>query len=270
MSENTSNPRPEIFAPPVDAPPPTGLEVSLPQFEGPLDLLLHLVRSQGIDILDIPITEIASQYNAYLDQMRELDLEVASEYLVMAATLAHIKSRMLLPPDPAEEGAEDPRLELAMQLLEYEKYQKAAEALGVLETSRELMFVRNAPPPEELAGVMTLEVDLDQLVGAFEKVLARLESEDLNQVIRRENFKIHDMMARILASLEQDGRASFRDLVEACRTRLERIVLFLGLLELVRLGNVTAQQAGWRTEILIRRRHDRPAEAPGAAVDGDE
>ncbi len=268
MSENSSQQGSELLAQPPA--PSLGLEVSLPQFEGPLDLLLHLVRSQGIDILDIPIMEIASQYNAYLDQMRELDLELASEYLVMAVTLAHIKSRMMLPPDPSEEGNDDPRLELAMQLLEYEKYHKAAEALGVLETTRELVFVRSAPPPEDLAGVMTLEVDLDQLVGAFQKVLARLESEDLNQVIRRENFKIHDMMERILGSVVHSGRISFRDLVDACRTRLERIVLFLGLLELVRLGNVSAQQAGWRTEIVIRRREDRPVLAPGAAVDSDE
>ena len=106
--------------------PAQGLALTLPEFEGPLDLLLHLVRSNDMDILDIPIVQVARQYNAFLDAMRELDLEVAAEYLVMAATLAHIKSRMMLPPDPSEEGeAEDPRAELSRQLLDYERYRRA-------------------------------------------------------------------------------------------------------------------------------------------------
>ena len=245
-----------------------GLEVSLPQFEGPLDLLVHLVRSQGIDILDLPIVDIARQYNAYLDRMRDLDLEVASEYLVMAATLALIKSRMMLPPDPMEEEPEDPRKELVDQLLEHEKYKRAAEALGEIETSWELVFVRAGSPPKELAGAITLEVDLSQLVEAFSRVLSRLESEDLNQVIRREDFNVQDMMQRIVDHLEQAGSASFAGMLSACRNRLERIVLFLGLLELIRLGTVAAEQPHWRAEIRVTRREDERMHGPRRLGEG--
>lgn len=246
----------------------SGLEVSLPQFEGPLDLLLHLVRSQGIDILDLPIVDIARQYNAYLDRMRDLDLEVASEYLVMAATLALIKSRMMLPPDPMELEPEDPRKELVDQLLEYEKYRRAAEALGEIETSRELVFVRAGSPPKELAGAVTLEVDLSQLVDAFSRVLSRLESEDLNQVIRREDFNVRDMMQRIVDHLEEVESASFAGLLAACRNRLERIVLFLGLLELIRLGTVAAEQPHWRAEIRVTRREEQRPHGPRRLGEG--
>ncbi len=237
------------------------LSVSLPQFEGPLDLLLHLVRSQGLDILDIPIVQIARQYNEYLDAMRRLDLEIASEYLVLAATLAHIKSRMMLPPDPMEEEEVDPRQELVDQLLEHEKYKRAAEALGELDSSRDLIFTRSGPAPAEFAGCVTMEIDLDQLVTAFERVLSRLEQEDLNQVIRREDFKIQDMMERIVGRMASGRALRFSDLLDECRNRLERIVLFLALPELVRLGTVSAHQEVARGEIDIGRAE--PRAAPG-------
>jgi segregation and condensation protein A len=228
-----------------------GFELRLPQFEGALDLLLYLVRSQGLDILDIPIVDVARQYNAYLDRMRELDLEIASEYLVMAATLAYIKSQMLLPRPQSEEGEEDPRQELVDQLLEYEKYKKAAESLGAMDGRRDLLYVREAKPPEDLAEVETVQATLSDLVCAFERVLERLESEDVNQVIRRDNFSISDMMERLVQVVPPGGRASFRDMLSVCRSRLERVVMFLALLELVRLGTVTASQRSWREDIEV-------------------
>ena len=197
--------------------------------------------------------------------MKRLDLEVASEYLVMAATLAHIKSRMLLPPDPMEED-EDPRRELVEQLIEHEKFRKAAETLGAIDASRELFFVRRGAPPGELAGEVTLEVDLSQLVQAFERVLGRLEQDDLNQVIRREDFNVPEMMERITRALEAGRRLSFAGLLDGCRNRLERVVLFLGLLELVRLGTVAAEQPDLRGDIEVA----PPRAARRAVVDAGE
>jgi len=262
------------------------LHLALDRFEGPLDLLLHLVRSQEMDILDLPIVEIARQYNAYLERMREMDLEIASEYLVMAATLAHIKSRMLLPPDPAAEGeeAEDPRAELSRQLLEYERYRKAVEELAALESGRDLVFSRPGPPPPELAGEVTIRADLDDLVRAFERVLRRLEADERVEVIRRDDYPVRGMMERLLARLRPGRPLSFRALLEECRTRLERIVLFLALLELMRLGAVTAWQPALRADIRLEATGHHPGEldtsfdaepagepgTAGAAVPADE
>lgn len=229
-----------------------GFELKLPQFEGALDLLLYLVRSQGLDILDIPIVDVARQYNAYLDQMRELDLDIASEYLVMAATLAYIKSQMLLPrPRGEDDEDDDPRRELVDQLLEYEKYKKAAESLGAMDGSRDLLYVRDARPPRDLSEVETVHATLSDLVDAFERVITRLERDDINQVIRRESVSIVSMMERIHEVASSRGIVSFRDLLGVCRSRLERVVMFLALLELLRLGTVTASQNSWRGDIEV-------------------
>jgi len=230
------------------------LTLSLPQFQGPLDLLLHLVRANDMDILDIPIVEIARQYNDYLDRMRSLDLEIASEYLLMAATLAHIKSRMMLPADPSEEPADDPRAELVRQLLEHERFRKAAEELAALESGRDLVFSRPGPPPAELAGVETIRADLSDLVRAFERVLRHLEVEERVEIIRREDVKIQDMMQRLLDAAERGTPLSFRGLLLECRTRLERVVLFLALLELVRLGALDAWQNSPRDDVTVEAR----------------
>jgi len=255
-TESSHPDHPEIPLP-VEDPAKSGerWEVSVPHFQGPLDLLLHLVRSQNMDILDIPVFQISRQYNEYLDAMQPMDLEIVSEYLLMAATLTHIKSRLMLPTDPeAADAGEDPRAELSRQLLEYEKYKNAAEELAAMESARELVYVRTAPPPEELAGCYTLRVDLTDLVRAFERVLRRLESEDRTTLIRRDDFKIQDLMRRIVNHFDRgDGvrTVSFRELLDACRTRLERVVLFLALLELVKLGAVDARQPTPRDDIAI-------------------
>lgn len=251
-----------------DTPRRGALEVSLPQFEGPLDLLLHLVRSQDMDILNLPILVIARQYNQYLDRMRELDLEVASEYLVMAATLAHIKSRLLLPQEPGETAEEEsPEEELKRQLMEYEKFRKASEGLAALESGRDLVFIRPGPPPPDLAGQFTIKADLTDLVRAFERVVRQLEAEDRVEVIRREDFKVQDMMQRILDNLDAGGPLSFRRLAGVCRTRIERIVLFLALLELVRMGSIVALQTAPRADISIE---PRPVTETQPRLDGME
>lgn len=266
MSESPA--APGLFEAGADGARRSALAVSVPQFEGPLDLLLHLVRSQDMDILDIPIHVIARQYNEYLDAMRHLDLEVASEYLVMAASLAHIKSRLLLPPEPGEEGQppEDPRAELSRQLMEYEKFRMAAESLAALESERDLVFVRPGPPPPELAGQFTIKADLTDLVRAFERVIRQLEAEDRVEIIRREDFKLQDMMQRIIDKLKDAPVLSFRALAGVCRTRIERIVLFLAVLELVRIGAIVAFQAAPREDIRVE---TRPAEAAVVEVVDD-
>ncbi len=229
------------------------LEVSIPQFEGPLDLLLHLVRSADMDLLDIQVHVIARQYNEFVDRMRKMNLEVASEYLVMAATLAHIKSRLMLPPEPSELGQpmEDPRAELTRALLEYEKYRKMAEELAALESGRDLVFVRSGAPPSELAGTFTIKVELQDLVKAFERVLSRLEASEGVELIRREDFKIQDMMDRVLGLLGIEGSISFRSVLSMCRTRIERVVIFLALLELVKMGAVSVWQEAPRDDIRV-------------------
>jgi segregation and condensation protein A len=230
-----------------------GLEVSIARFEGPLDLLLHLVRANDMEILDIPIVEIARQYNAYLDKVRELDLEIASEYLLMAATLAHIKSRMLLPPDPDEDGdEEDPRAELTRQLLEYERFKRGAEELAALESRQDLVFSRPGPPPAELAGSFTIQADLGDLVRAFERILRRLEAQDQSYVVHREDIRVQDMMDRIVEELGSRGVVTFSQILETCRSRLQRVVLFLALLELIRLRQVVAHQSSWREPIQLQ------------------
>lgn len=238
------------------------LALTLPQFQGPLDLLLHLVRSNDMDILNIPILEVTRQYNDYLDRMRELNLDVASEYLVMAATLAHIKSRMMLPPEPGEDGepVEDPRAELTRQLVEYEKFRKAAEELAALESGRDLVFSRPGPPPPDLEGCETIRADLQDLVAAFERVLRRLEAGERVEIIRREDFKVQDMIQRILDRLETAPALSFHGLIAECGTRLERIALFLALLELIKIGAVEAWQSVARGDIQIQNRPAAEAE----------
>ena len=146
------------------------LRVHLGSFDGPLDLLLHLVRVNEVDITNIPILEIAAQYDAYLELMREMDLEIAGDYLVMAATLVHIKSRLLLPPDPTlpeEEARDDPHAELTRQLLEYQRLKQAAENLQAIDSVRSLIWTRDATIPHEFDGEELLAVEQFDVIAAF-------------------------------------------------------------------------------------------------------
>ena len=214
--------------------PPDALEVILDAFEGPLDLLLYLIRRQNLDILDIPIAEITRQYVEYIEMMQDLKLELAAEYLVMAAILAEIKSRLLLPRPPAEEGIEeDPRAELMRRLQEYERFKKAAEDIdGMARMDRDLAatsaFVadRNVirlPPP----------VELRELLLALKDVLTRAELTGHHH-IQREALSVRHRMGEVLRRLGDGGFHRFESLFDASEGRLGIIVTFLALLELAK------------------------------------
>jgi segregation and condensation protein A len=230
----------------------TGYRVRLPAFEGPLDLLLHLIRVNRIDVADIPILEITRQYNETLDLMRELNLEVAGEYLVMAATLVHIKSRMLLPPDPAlAPGApEDPRKELARQLEEYQRYRQAALRLAEAEAESLLTWGGPASRASEFEGEATVEADLFGLLAAFKKMLDALGRQE-QEALHRERISLLDRIRWILGRLETSRRASFSSLFEGVASRSELIVTFLALLELIRLRVAGAVQTDRFGEIEV-------------------
>jgi segregation and condensation protein A len=237
-----------------------GFEVRLQLFEGPLDLLLHLVRSNDMDIFDLPIADVARQYGAYLELMREMDLDVAGDYLVMAATLAHIKSRLLLPVETTEgEEEEDPRAELSRQLLEYERFKQAAESLSAMESVRSLVFARPDGPLPEYKGEATLEVGLFDLLRAFRDLLDEQGRQEDHRV-SRERFAVADKVNWMIELLEREGPQSFRELILAFPSRAERIVTFLAILELVRLQLIVAHQAQVRGDIHLARRDDAPAE----------
>jgi segregation and condensation protein A len=243
-----------------------GHHFHLGAFEGPLDLLLHLVRVNELDIRDLPIVDVARQYDAYLAMMRQLNLEVAGDYLVMAATLVHIKSRMLLPADPVpgEEGeaAEDPRAELVGHLLEHQRYRQAAENLQAMDSVRSLIWTREGGVPQEFAGEEMLAVDLFDLLAAFRKLLGRLD-EDAKLKLGREDVSVADKIAWLTDVLDRQGFANFSELWGGLPTRLERIATFLALLEMVRLQMIVCLQSREMGEIRLVRRQD-VGTAPGA------
>jgi segregation and condensation protein A len=214
--------------------PPDALEVILDAFEGPLDLLLYLIRRQNLDILDIPVAEITRQYVAYIEVMREMRFELAADYLVMAAILAEIKSRMLLPRPPAEEGQEaDPRAELVRRLQEYERFKKAAEDVDALsrmdrDTAQAAAYVpdRNVvrlPPP----------VDLREMLLALRDVLKRAELFS-RHAIRREALSVRQRMGEMLGKLDDGQFHDFVSLFVAEEGRLGVVVTFLSMLELAK------------------------------------
>ena len=218
-------------------------EVRVGEFEGPLDLLLHLVRVNEVDILDIPIVTITEQYNEYIEAMRELNLEIAGEYLVMAATLMHIKSKMLLPPDPvSDEGEEpgDPRAELARQLLEYQRFRQAAENLQAMESRRSLIWTRENIP-EEFEGEELLAVNMFDLLRAFRSLLGRL-GEEARIRLKRDNVSVAEKIGWLNDLLDQHRSLDLMEILRGLPTRLDRIATFLAVLELVRLRRVVAFQ----------------------------
>lgn len=228
-------------------------QVKLPAFEGPLDLLLHLIRVNEIDIYDIPIARITDEYFQYLTLLQELDLEVAGEFLVMAATLVYIKSRMLLPAEPATEGEaaeEDPRAPLVDMLLEYERIRDAAETLAGREEHQRQFFLRSSPLEIPPAGE-GLEVSLFDLLAAFRDVLARVKDQTVLDLVRRPVTTAERMVA-ILDQLATEGSVLFQALFPPGAERLLVIVTFLALLELLRQGAVRVQQGVHFGDIVIR------------------
>lgn len=236
----------------MSEPQPTAYQVKLPAFEGPLDLLLHLIRVNEMDIFDIPILEVAQQYQQYLELMRQFDLEVAGEYLLMAATLMHIKSKMLLPRDGEPEGeeSEDPRADLTRQLVEYQRIKQAAENLQALESVRGLVWSRGDRRFEEYAGEELLVIDLYTILGAMKKVLDRLAVRERFE-IRTEEFSVPEKV-EWLSDLLSKGRAvSFLALITAMGSRGEIIATFLAVLEMMRTHRLIALQRIAFDDILL-------------------
>ena len=216
-----------------------GYRVELPSFEGPLDLLLHLIQAHELDIMDIPIAFVTEKYLEYVTLMQEINIDVASEYLVMAATLVHIKSRMLLPQPPdqqLEQGEEelDPRAELVRRLLEYQKYKLAGEELGARDVLGRDVFPRGAPAPEVEGPAPLAQVSLFRLLDAFQSVLDRAKTM-LDHEINLDRFSITDRILQLADVLREKQRLKFEDLFEAHHSRSELIVTFLALLEMTRL-----------------------------------
>lgn len=242
-----------------------GYHVHVGQFDGPLDLLLHLVRVNEVDIADIPIVEITEQYNHHLEMMRELNLDIAGEFLVMAATLMHIKSRTLLPPDPTigEDGEEeDPRAALAQQLLEYQRFKQAAESLQAMDSRRSLIWARDATP-EEFEGEELLTADLFDLLTAFRELLGRLD-EEASLEIRRDTVSIAEKISWLNDLLENRPSVELLTLLEDLPTRLDRIAAFLAVLEMMRLRLVVAFQRKRFGEIRLAA-YSGPQDDPAAA-----
>ncbi len=232
--------------------PPYALQVFLEAFEGPLDLLLYLIRRQNIDILDIPIAEITKQYVQYIELMQELQLELAGEYLVMAAMLAEIKSRMLLPrPQVDEEEEEDPRAELIRRLQEYERFKKAAQDLSELPRLERDVFPVSAEAPERQVVTQLPDVTLKELLLAFHDVLRRAEMFS-NLHLQREPLSVRQRMSEILARINSTKFAGFADLFDPEEGRMGVAVTFIALLELLREHVIEVVQAEAYSEIHIR------------------
>jgi segregation and condensation protein A len=249
-----------------DAPamtPGAAFRVALPNFEGPLDLLLHLIREHRVDIFDIPIALITEKYLEQLERMREIDLDIAGEFLVMAATLGHIKSRLLLPrteaQTPAEsvealEEARDPRAELVRRLLDYQKYKDAAETLAKQDILDRDVFARKVPVeavpiPEEEVGLQ--EFSVLKLIEALDRVLERLAPKLQHEVVR-EQFSISDAMLTIAEKVRAGGnQASFDSLFEGARTRHKIVVTFLAILEMCKRRLLRVSQAEAGQELIL-------------------
>ena len=247
-------------------------QVKLEMFEGPLDLLLHLIREHQLNILDIPMATITEEYLRYLALMQELDLDVAGEFLLMAATLIHIKSKMLLPPDETvetetdEEG--DPRAALVDRLLEYKKFKEAAQTLSLLETEQALLRRRGAPAIElEVEG--PLSVSLFELLRAFRDVLRRADAPAPLE-ITPEELNVGQRILMLLDRLALESPIEFTDLFADSRRRAEIIVTFLALLELLRRRLASARQAGPMAPIMIYRAVESLEEQPAREIEGGQ
>jgi segregation and condensation protein A len=245
--------------------PPYALQVFLEAFEGPLDLLLYLIRRQNIDILDIPIAEITLQYVQYIEMMHELQLELAGEYLVMAAMLAEIKSRMLLPrPEKEEDEEEDPRAELVRRLQEYERVKKAAQDLSDLPRLERDVFLANADVPERQVVVSLPDVTLKELLVAFHDVLRRAEMYS-NLHLQREPLSVRQRMSEILTRINANTFVGFAALFDPEEGRHGVTVTFMAILELLREALIEVVQAEQFSAI-----HIRAASAVRLVADGAE
>jgi len=247
--------------------------VRLINFEGPLDLLLHLIKKHEMNVYDIQVSVITQQYLDYLDLMQEMNLDVAGEFLVMAATLVHIKSRMLLPrPDPAQEDpGEDPREALVRRLLEHQKFKAAAELLHERETLRSAQWTRPDGPIAEIAGEAPepeIEVDLFSLITAFRAVVERAKHRP-KIYLPGEQVPIEDRIEQLLTRLSETEACGFEDLFADVQTRAGMIVTFLAMLEMIRLKLIRVFQSGAMGPIRVYKRA-RPTDAPKPILDPEQ
>ena len=214
--------------------PPEYLRIILEEFEGPMDLLLYLIKKQNIDITDLPIFPITEQYMRYISIMEEMHFELASDYLVMASTLTEIKSKLLLPTEAEDEEEDDPRANLIKRLLEYQKYKNASEKLETLPRNfRDFYVVSNAVDSKESKIIETPDIKIDQLKVAFLEVLKRAEIFSTHN-IQSETLSVRERMSLILSALKKGDNMQFEKLFNLEEGRLGVIVTFLAILELVK------------------------------------
>src|SRR5580692_2645072 len=276
----------EVLALPTGACPPTMFvpgaaaretadmaeyKVKFEVFEGPLDLLLYLIKKEEVDIYDVNLTDLATQFIAYIDVMRMLDMDVAGEFLVMASTLMYIKSRELLPLEQqvqveGEDEGEDLRWELIRQLVEYKKFKDAATQLQALEARQENVFPRLPGRPELAAETPRVkpEVSLFDLLNAVSAILKRVNQRDDSKDVFEDKWTVSEKIEQIMKALAEKGRLIFSELFAGATSRTEVVVTFLALLELIRLRQLGITQAEAFGEIEI----SRAAEAGTAPAEG--
>lgn len=235
--------------------PPDALEVFMEAFEGPLDLLLYLIKRQNLDVLDIPIAKITMQYMQYIEMMDTMKFELAAEYLLMAAMLAEIKSRMLLPRPESENEEDDPRAELVRRLQEYERFKKAAEDLDEIPRQERDSWVAKAEaPPLELTRVEP-DVDLRELLAAFKDILNRVDISS-SHMIQRETLSIREKMTAVLSAITTDGFIDFTSLFNFDEGRKGVVVTFMAILELLKGAMIDLVQSEPFAPIYIKAASD--------------
>lgn len=239
--------------------PPDALQVFLSAFEGPLDLLLYLIRKHKFNILDLPISKITDQYMEYVDLMKELNLDLAAEYLLMAAILAQIKSRMLLPtPVEIEENEDDPRVDLVKRLQEYESYKQAALDIDALPRLERDNYVGNALKAENLVAQTPLsEITLKELTNAFTQIMKKVQA-NVHHHIQRESLSTRARMAQILDQLAQNNNLMFHQLFAVDEGKAGAVVSFLAILQLCKeqLVGIAVTEAEQLNVFLLHTQHE--------------
>jgi segregation and condensation protein A len=251
--------------------------ISLPNFEGPLDLLLHLIKEHKLDIFDIPVSLVTEKYLEHLDRMREINLDIAGEFLVMASTLAHIKSRLLLPRQEAQGGeveAEeqgDPRAELVRRLLEHQKYKAAGEALGRQDILERDVFIRKVaqePVPLSEDEVGLVEISVYKLIEGLDRVL-KAAAPKLQHEVVRERVSLSEAIQRVAERLRGAGTVTFFALFDGQRQRHQIVITFLAILEMCKLKLIRVSQDESGKELLLSMREEA-LDLPTPEVDDSE
>lgn len=255
-------------------------KVKFEVFEGPLDLLLYLIKKQEVDIYEVNLTQLATQFIEYIEVMRMLDLDIAGEFLVMASTLMYIKSRELLPVEQqvqaeGEEDEEDPRWELIRQLVEYKKFKDAAAKLQQLEERQEQVYRREAPKPTFEAEAKKPDVSVFDLINAVNTILKRVaQREGEQREIFEDKWSVSEKIELLATVVGRQPRVKFSELFEGVTTRTEVIVTFLAMLELIRMKQIVCVQPDAFAEIEIVKADPQqptvPAEIPDQAIFEDE